>query len=67
MIFKLFKKAQIEPECLIAAVIYVDKLREKGLYLNTHNYRKLIFTTIMIASKTWDDISCSSKSFSICC
>lgn len=67
MIYKLFRKAQIEPECLIASVIYIDKLRNKGVYLNNRNYRRLIFTTIMIASKTWDDVSCSSKSFSLCC
>ena len=48
-------------------MIYIDKLRNKGVYLNNKNYRKLIFTVIMIASKTWDDVSCSSKSFSLCC
>lgn len=118
-IYRLFRKAQVEPECLIAAVIYIEKLlkrhkkklahsddesakeqlartissksmnkREKSkstalastlpatpncFYLNhehlmisAETWERVVFACIMIASKVWDDISCSSRSFSQC-
>ena len=37
-----------------------------NLNITPFNIAKLSFTAIMIASKVWDDVSCSSKSFAMC-
>ncbi|CAL6102036.1 Cyclin_fold protein [Hexamita inflata] len=67
LIYKLFRKAQIEPECIIASVEYCDEFqRISGQMLKASNYQRLIFVSILIASKVWDDVSCSSKSFALC-
>jgi len=121
-VYKLFRRAQIEPECLIAAVIYAERLLSKrmpgicgsgsrrdagqagergqsrgaagsqgkgffvapiqvppdkqeskskpdapqGFLMYAETWERVVFTCIMIASKTWDDISCSSRSFALC-
>ncbi|KAH0573460.1 Cyclin fold protein [Spironucleus salmonicida] len=66
-IYKLFRKAQIEPECLIAALIYIDQFQaHTQVNLSQTNFYKIVFTAIVLASKTWDDVSCSTKSFSLC-
>lgn len=121
-VYKLFRRAQIEPECLIAAVIYAERLLSRrmpgiggpagragagkagsgspardtsgsrrqdffvapiprpagrqegrprqdapqGFLMYAETWERIVFTCIMIASKTWDDISCSSRSFALC-
>ena len=69
-IYSLFRRAQIEPECLIAAIAYFEKFMtavgSSRLLLTALNWERLVFTLMMIASKAWDDVSCSTKSFSIC-
>ncbi|KAJ4460696.1 putative Cyclin fold protein [Paratrimastix pyriformis] len=67
-IYALFRRAQVEPECLIAALTYMERFLEKCPFfaITGLNWERLVFTTIMIASKAWDDVSCSSKSFCLC-
>lgn len=68
-IYRLFRKAQVEPECLVASVIYLDmfiNLNPCKVIISSETWERLIFTCIMIASKVWDDISCSSRSFALC-
>ncbi|KAA6396944.1 MAG: putative Cyclin fold protein [Streblomastix strix] len=69
-IYVLFRRAQVEPECLVAAVVYIDRFLQatnnEQFRLTSLNWERVVFVAIMLASKTWDDVSCSSKSFSIC-
>lgn len=67
-IHSLFRRAQVEPECLIASVVYLERLiKSSPLFKFTlDNWEKVVFVSIMIASKAWDDISCSTKSFCPC-
>ncbi|KAL0218753.1 hypothetical protein P9112_004406 [Eukaryota sp. TZLM1-RC] len=67
-IYDVFRRAQVEPECIISAFIYLERLRQKrpDIYLTPLNWEKLLFTSIMVSSKFADDISCSSYSFSLC-
>ncbi|TNJ29679.1 putative Cyclin fold protein 1 [Giardia muris] len=67
-IYKLFRKAQVEPECLVAAIIYLQAFLAlpHGLRITSETWERLTFVFIMIASKVWDDISCSSRSFALC-
>lgn len=68
-IYRLFRKAQVEPECLVASVVYLDMflgLNPCRVTISSETWERLVFTCIMIASKVWDDISCSSRSFALC-
>ncbi|KAK2956556.1 putative Cyclin fold protein [Blattamonas nauphoetae] len=72
-VYSLFRRAQVEPECLIASISYLSTLlshcspnSSSPLALTSLNWERLTFTLIMIASKAWDDVSCSSKSFATC-
>ncbi|KAL0205196.1 hypothetical protein P9112_000503 [Eukaryota sp. TZLM1-RC] len=67
-IYRVFRKAQVEPECMISSLIYLERLRKKrpDIHLSPLNWEKLVFTSIMVASKFADDVSCSSYSFSLC-
>lgn len=68
-IYRLFRKAQVEPECLVASVVYLDmflNLNPCKVAISSETWERLVFTCIMIASKVWDDISCSSRSFALC-
>lgn len=69
-IYSLFRRAQIEPECLIAAVVYFEEFFQSAtperLLFTSLNWERIVFTCLMIASKAWDDVSCSTKSFAVC-
>ncbi|KAG9395646.1 Cyclin, N-terminal domain [Carpediemonas membranifera] len=54
-------------ECMIAAVMYLQQFLEKtGMPFTQASWERITFTCVMVASKSWDDISCSSHSFSLC-
>ncbi|KAG9394390.1 Cyclin PHO80-like [Carpediemonas membranifera] len=66
-LYTLFKQASIEPECMIAALLYLQQFLEKtALPFTAASWERLTFTCVLIASKSWDDVSCSSRSFSLC-
>ena len=67
-IHSIFRKAQVEPELLIVALLYLGEFlkRAEDLHINSETWQRLCFVTIVLASKHWDDISCSSSSFSLC-
>ncbi|KAL0211860.1 hypothetical protein RCL1_005486 [Eukaryota sp. TZLM3-RCL] len=67
-IYQLFRRAQIEPECIVVSLTYLERLflKRPDLKLTTNNFERLIFTAVMVASKFNDDVSCSSFSFSLC-
>jgi len=67
-IYKFCKKvviySKMEKEILIIALIYVEKLIMKtGLLMNELNWRRFIFTALVIASKVWDDESFQNSDF----
>lgn len=52
---------------LIAAVIYIENfLTNTNIVFSFKTWERITFVSIMIASKCWDDISCTSKSFQVC-
>ena len=67
-IHTLFRRAQVEPECLIAGVVYLEHFLSKcpNIHFTLHTWKRLVFVAIMVASKAWDDISCSTRSFVRC-
>ena len=56
---------KIEKESIIVALIYIERLIfNTGLLINSRNWRKIIFTALIMASKIWDDDSLENLHFS---
>ena len=56
---------KMEKEVIIVALIYIERLIfNTGLLLTSRNWRKLIFTALIISSKIWDDDSLENIHFS---
>ena len=56
---------KMEKETIIVALIYIERLIfNTGLLITSRNWRKIIFTSLIIASKVWDDDSLENLHFS---
>jgi hypothetical protein len=56
----VFRRAQMESDCIIMTLIYVERLirRTDGkLRPRNSNWRSLLFSCMILASKVWDDMS----------
>ena len=54
----------MEKEVPILALVYVERLLLKsGLAISGRNWRKIIFTALVMASKIWDDESFENENF----
>lgn len=63
----IFSKSQLESECIIMAFIYCERLVKitKGKFCVRHdNWRSILFTCLIMASKVWDDLSMWNVDFS---
>eukprot|EP00596_Hydrurales_sp_CCMP1899_P010340 CAMPEP_0119038436 /NCGR_PEP_ID=MMETSP1177-20130426/7389_1 /TAXON_ID=2985 /ORGANISM="Ochromonas sp, Strain CCMP1899" /LENGTH=335 /DNA_ID=CAMNT_0007001049 /DNA_START=923 /DNA_END=1930 /DNA_ORIENTATION=- len=66
----IFSKSQLESECIIMSLIYVERLmKETGgkLCLKRDNWRAILFACLVMASKVWDDLSMWNVDFSHVC
>ena len=49
---------QLATECIVISLIYLEKLmREARIEIRYINWRPLVFTSILLASKFWEDIN----------
>ena len=56
---------KMEKDVLIISLIYIERLIfNTGFILNSRNWRKIIFISLIIASKIWDDDSLENIHFS---
>jgi len=66
--FKLiYSKSQLECECIIISLIYIERLVKKTqgrFVLKINNWRSCVFACLMMASKVWDDLSMWNIDFS---
>jgi len=65
-----FYKAQMEADCIIMSLIYVERLIKKtggALRPRPSNWRSLIFSCMILSSKVWDDLSMWNADFSQSC
>jgi hypothetical protein len=63
----VFLRAQIEDECVIMSLIYLERLlKVSGLILSPTTWRSIMLSSIVMASKVWDDLRCSSPSRLVC-
>ncbi|MCQ2818112.1 MAG: cyclin-Y [archaeon] len=61
----LFNCVQFAPECCVIALIYINRIISlTGLCLTATNWRPLVFISLMVSQKIWDDVPLSNKDFS---
>ena len=63
----IFVRSQMEIECIIISLIYVERLikKTKGeLRPQSDNWRSILFSCMVLASKVWDDLSMWNCDFS---
>ena len=56
----IFHRSQLETDCIIMSLIYVERLirRTEGLLRpRSTNWRSVLFSCMILASKVWDDLS----------
>jgi len=66
----VFYKAQMETDCIIMSLIYVERLMREtngGVRPTHNNWRSIIFSCMVMASKVWDDLSMWNADFSQAC
>ena len=66
----IFYKAQMESDCIIMSLIYVERLIKKTggkLRPRRSNWRSLVFSCMILSSKVWDDLSMWNVDFSQSC
>ena len=66
----IFNKAQMESDCIIMSLIYVERLLRTtngGVRPTVGNWRSLLFSCMVMASKVWDDMSMWNADFSQAC
>lgn len=66
----VFYAAKMEPDCLIITLIYIERLiktTDGKLRPRTSNWRSILFSCMVLASKVWDDLSMWNIDFSETC
>lgn len=57
-------RGQLEKECSIICLIYIERfIQMANTNLTERNWKKLLFVTLMLASKVWDDESYENNNF----
>ena len=63
----IFLRSQMEVECIIVSLIYIErviKLTDGKLAPKPSNWRSVLFSCMVLASKVWDDLSMWNCDFS---
>jgi len=67
----LFTNTQVEHECLLIMLVYIERALHghngRGLRLTIANWKAVLLTALMLASKVWDDFSMINVDFSAVC
>lgn len=66
----IFNKAQLESDCIIISLIYVERLIKDtngGVRPNRYNWRSVLFSCMILSSKVWDDLSMWNIDFTQAC
>ena len=60
----VMEKMQLTTECIVIALIYLEKVMLTGkIEIRDLNWRPLVFTATLLASKFWEDISWYNVNF----
>ena len=63
----IFLRSQMEVDCIIISLIYIErliKLTNGKLTPSSNNWRSILFSCMVLASKVWDDLSMWNCDFS---
>ena len=63
----IFLRSQMEVDCIIISLIYVErliKLTQASLAPHPNNWRSILFSCMVLSSKVWDDLSMWNCDFS---
>jgi len=61
---RIFDKARLHAEAVIIALIYIERLiKKKNINLDTRNWIPIVMTSLLTASKMWDDHSSYNAEF----
>lgn len=66
----VFGRAKMEPDCIIISLIYVERLIKAtngSLRPRACNWRSVLFSCMVLASKVWDDLSMWNSDFTNMC
>lgn len=66
----VYIKAQMESECIIMTLIYIERLLKAtsgDLQLQPCNWKSIVFISMVLASKIWDDMSMWNGDFAKVC
>lgn len=66
----VFRRAQMESDCIIMSLIYVERLikdTDGEVRPRKSNWRSLLFASMVLSSKVWDDLSMWNADFSQAC
>jgi hypothetical protein len=66
----IFNKAQLESDCIIMSLIYVEKLIKDtngGVRPTVKNWKSVLFSCMILSSKVWDDLSMWNVDFTQAC
>lgn len=66
----VYVKAQMEKECILMSFVYLERLLKatRGqLSLNESNWKGVVLSTMILASKVWDDLSMWNGDFAKIC
>jgi hypothetical protein len=66
----IFNKAQLESDCIIMSLIYVERLIKDtngGVRPNVKNWKSVLFSCMILSSKVWDDLSMWNVDFTQAC
>jgi hypothetical protein len=64
---QIYKKSQLESECIIMSLIYLERLIKdtRGrLCIRYDNWKPILFACLVMSSKVWDDMSMWNADFS---
>ena len=66
----IFRRSQMESDCIIMSLIYIERLIKVtagGVRPRITNWRSLVFASLVMSSKVWDDLSMWNADFSQTC
>uniref|UniRef100_A0A7S2SV86 WW domain-containing protein n=1 Tax=Rhizochromulina marina TaxID=1034831 RepID=A0A7S2SV86_9STRA len=67
---EIYVKSQMEIECIIMSLIYLErvtKVTKGSIQVRPNNWKSLLVSTMIMASKVWDDLSMWNADFSQVC
>lgn len=60
----LFLRLRLPREVVVLAVVYIERLIAAGAELRTCTWKPVLLSCLLIASKTWEDVSAQNVDFS---